>query len=103
MTAVTQESDWNAIEAKVRDIVRKAHSEVEFDNIWVRPAKSWCDMDMVEVWAIYDGQVDDLAPPSSPRLEVLIQDMLWDSGIDAWPAAHLVAKSDAKDWRPEGV
>ena len=101
MTAAIQEPDWSTIEVRIQDMVRTTHSEVEFADIWVLPGKSWCDMDMVDVWAIYDGKPDDLAPPTSPSLEVLIQDILWDMDVDAWPATHLVAKADAKDWRPE--
>ncbi len=103
MTAAIEEPDWATIEAKVQDMVRTMHAGVEFANIWVLPRKSWCDMDMVDVWAIYDGEPEDLAPPACPSLGLRIQDMLWDMGIDAIPTTHLVTKADARDWQPEGV
>ena len=100
MTTAIQDADWTTIEAKIDEMVRAEHPKVEFVNIWVLPHKSWCDMDMVSVWAVYDGELEDLSPPASPSLRVRIQDVLWDMNVDAWPAPHLVSKADAKDWRP---
>ena len=38
---------------------------------------------MVEVWAIYDGDIEDLGEPAKPSLDTRIQDILWNMGIDA--------------------
>lgn len=29
--------------------------------------------------------------------------MLWDRDLDVTPSIHMVTKSDAGDWRPEGL
>lgn len=33
----------------------------------------------------------------------MIQDILWNMGVDASPSTHLIAKADAKDLSPETV
>ena len=91
------------VEPSIRDALATSHPGVEFTKIWVNPRISWCGSDMVDVWAVYDGDIGDLAPPTKPSLSTLIQDILWDSGIDASPSTHLVAKADAKDLSPETV
>ena len=75
------------------------HPGVNFTDIWIDPKTSWCGSEMIDVWAIYDGDVADLAPPDLTRdsLLMLMQDIIWDSGLDAFPGLHLVAKSDVEE------
>ena len=49
---------------------------------------------MVEVWAIYDGDVANLSASAKPGIRTRIQDILWDMGLEAAPSLRLVAKSD---------
>ena len=91
------------IETAVRDAIVRMHTDVTFTAIWLEPRKSWCGSDMIDVWAVYDGDVDDLAPPTSPSLLTRIRDILWGMGVDAWPSLNLVARSDAGDLQPATV
>ena len=94
---------WRRIELAIRDTLTHMHPGVNFIHIWVKPCTSWCGGEMVDVWAIYDGDTTDLALPAKPSLGTLIQEILWNMDIDASPRTHLVAKADAKDLRPETV
>ncbi len=91
------------VEAAIRDAVATLHPGVDFTDIWIKPRTSWSGSDMVEVWAIYDGDPCDLALPAKHSLRTRIQDILWDMGIDAFPNTHLVARADARDLTPETV
>ena len=91
------------VEPSIRDAVATSHPGVVFTNIWVKPRTSWCGGDMVDVWAVYEGDIEDLGVPTKPSLATLIQDILWNMGLDASPSTHLVAKADAKDLSPETV
>ena len=91
------------VEAAIRDAVVAFHTGVDFTDIWVEPRTSWYGDEMIEVWAVYDGNIGDLAVPSKHSLRTRIQDILWDMGVDAFPSMHLVAKADAKDLKPETV
>ena len=91
------------VEAAIKDAVVVFHPGVDFTDIWVEPRTSWSGSDMIEVWAVYDGDSGDLAVPAKPSLHTRIQDILWDMGVDAFPSMHLVAKADAKDLKPETV
>ena len=88
-------------EAAIKDAVVAFHPGVDFTDIWVEPRTSWSGSDMIEVWAIYDGNTGDLAAPAKHSLRTRIQDILWDMGIDAFPNTRLVAKVDAGDLTPE--
>ena len=91
------------VEAAIKDAVVVFHLGVDFTDIWVEPRTSWSGSDMIEVWAVYDGDTGDLAVPAKHSLRTRIQDILWDMGVDAFPNTHLVAKADAKDLTPETV
>ena len=91
------------IEPSIRDAVSTAHPRVAFTDIWVKPRTSWCGSDMLDVWAVYDGDIGDLGTPAKPTLSTLIQDILWNMGLDVSPSTHLVAKADAKDLSRETV
>ena len=91
------------VEVAIKDAVVVFHPGVDFTDIWVEPRTSWSGSDMIEIWAVYDGDTGDLAVPAKHSLRTRIQDILWDMGVDAFPNMHLVAKADAKDLKPETV
>ena len=100
---ITTDEVLRKVEPSIRDAVSTSHPGVVFTDIWVKPRTSWCGSDMVDVWAVYDGDIEDLGAPAQPSLSTLIQDILWNVGLDASPSTHLVAKADAKDLSPETV
>ena len=91
------------IEPSVKDAIAQLHPGVVFTDVWLKPRSSWCGSDMVDVWAVYEGDIADLGAPAKPSLATLVQDILWNMGLDASPSTHLVAKADAKDLSPETV
>ncbi len=54
-TAITDQ-DLGEVEPAIRDAVVSFHPGVVFTDIWVKQRISWCGDDMVDVWAIYEGQ-----------------------------------------------
>jgi len=91
------------VEAAIKDAIVAFHPDADFVGIRVEPRTSWCGSDMIEIWAVYDGDANDLAVPAKHSLRTRLQDILWDMGVDAFPNMHLVAKADAKDLTPESV
>ena len=92
------------VDAEINRIVRAALPDIHFTDIWVRPGTSWFGDDVVDIWAIHDGEVDDLhRTPDKISIGTRIQDMLWDRGLDVLPKTHFITKADAGDWRPEGI
>ena len=98
---MTTDEFLHEVEPSIGDAVAISHPGVVFTNIWLQPCTSWCGSDMVDVWAVYEGDIADLRAPAKPSLATRIQDILWDMGVDASPGTHLVAKADAKDVSPE--
>ena len=83
------------IEPSVSDALNKSYPEAVFTDVWMKTRTSWCGSDMVDVWAVYEGDFKDLGPPAKPGLATLIQEILWDRETDASPSTHLVAKTEA--------
>ena len=115
-TLIEKSGQLPVIEDNIRRMVRETFPEITFTDIWVLPGVSSYGDEMVEVWAIYDGVVSDLQAPEElsirpvardparvVQVSRVVQDMLWDMDLDASPMTHFITKSDAKDWRPEGV
>ncbi|MDE0039078.1 MAG: hypothetical protein OXU77_16235 [Gammaproteobacteria bacterium] len=73
------------IEPSIRDALALAHPGVVFTDVCLKPRTSWCGSDMLDVWAVYEGDIADLAAPAKPSLATLIQDILWNMGLDASP------------------
>ena len=92
------------IRDEVHRVVHEVFPDLRFTNIWVQPGRSWYGDEVVDIWAIYEGNVD-----AQEQAEGLIsfrrriRDLLWDRDLDVTPSTHMVTKSDAGDWRPEGL
>ncbi len=85
-------------------IVRETFPNIRFTNIWVQPGKSWFGDEIVDVWAVYDGDVTDLeSVQEGLSFGTRVQHVLWDRGLDVTPSTHFITKSEAGDWRPEGL
>lgn len=85
------------VETAIKDAVVLAHPGVAFTDFRLEPRTSWCGGDMMDIWAIYDGDVADLSAPTKPSLLTRINDILWDMGFDVAPNMRLVALSDIKE------
>lgn len=89
---------------EVGRIAREVFPSLRFTNVWVQPTRSWYGDEVVDVWAIYEGDVGGLEQAEGRLLlGRRVRDMLWDRDLDVTPSIHMVTKSDAGDWRPEGL
>ena len=59
------------IESSIRDALALSHPGVVFTDLWLKPRTSWCGSDMVDVWAVYEGGIADLAAAADVSLRVL--------------------------------
>ena len=85
-------------------IARESFPDIRFANIWVRPGRSWFGDAIVDIWTVFEGEVADLADVTETlSFGTRVQHMLWDRGLDVTPSTHFITKSEAGDWRPEGV
>ena len=98
-------TDQNVVEIKdtVERMVRETFTHVTFTDVWVQARESAYGDEILEKWAIYDSEVEQLQTQEIPWFRVRVADALWDMGVDASPKMHFITKSDAGDWRPEGV
>ena len=91
------------IRDEVHRIVHEIFPSLRFANVWVQPGRSWYGDEVVDVWAIYDGDVGGLEQAEGRLLcGRKVRDMLWDRDLDVTPSIHMVTTSDAGNWRPEG-
>ena len=85
-------------------IARETFPNIRFTNIWIQPGKSWFGDEIVDIWAVYDGEAaDPIHARETLSFGTRVQNMLWDRGLDVVPSTHFVTKSDVGDWRPEGI
>ena len=88
----------------IKQMVRDTFPEIRFTDIWVKPGISWFGDEVMDIWAVYEGEVEDLHRNEGKRsFGTRVQDMLWDRGLDTLPKTHFTTKADAGDWRPEGI
>ncbi len=103
MNRTATDQNMGHIKDTIEIMVREAFAQVAFTDIWVQARESAYGDDVLEIWAIYDSDVEQLQTQEIPRFRVRVADALWDMGMDAAPKMHFITKSDAGDWRPEGV
>ena len=103
MNRTVTDQNMGHIKDTIEIMVREAFAQVTFTDIWVQARESAYGDDVLEIWAIYDSDVEQLQTQEIPRFRVRVADALWDMGMDASPKMHFITKSDAGDWRPEGV
>lgn len=92
------------IRTEVQRIVHEVFPNLRFTNVWVQPTRSWYGDEVVDVWAIYEGEIETPAQVEGLNsFRRRVRDLLWDQDLEATPSIHLVTQSDAGDWRPEGL
>ena len=92
-----------AIRETIGHMIREIFAHVTFTDVWVQPRESSYGDEVLEIWAIYDGVAGQLQSHKKLWFRTRVADALWDLGVDASPKLHFITKSDAGDWRPEGV
>ena len=92
------------IRTEVDRIVHEVFPGLRFTNLWVQPTRSWYGDEVVDVWAIYEGEVgaqEEAEGLISFRRRV--RELLWDQDLEVTASIHMVTQSDVGDWRPEGI
>ena len=102
MTRTITDQNVAAIRDTIEHMVRATFDHITFTDVWVQPRESVYGDEVLEIWAIYDGEVEQLQTPEKPWFRTRVADALWDMNVDASPVMHFVTKSDAGEWRPEG-
>lgn len=64
--SMTTHEVLSKVEPSIRDALAVSHPGVVFTELWLKPRTSWCGSDMVDVWAVYDGDIEDLGAPPKP-------------------------------------
>ena len=92
------------IRVEVDRIVHDVFPRLRFTNIWVKPGRSWYGDEVVDVWAVYEGEVEGQEQAEGLiSLRRRVRDLLWDQDLEVTPCIHMVTQSDVGDWRPEGL
>ncbi len=92
------------IRDEVHRIVHEIFPSLRFTNVWVQPTRSWYGDEVVDVWTIYEGEVE-----AQEQAEGLIsfrrrvRELLWDQELEVTASIHMVTQADVGDWRPEGI
>ena len=102
-TQVERSGKLPDIRDSIRHIIAEMYPNTVFTDVWVQPDMSPYGDEVVKIWAIFDGLVQDLPHPSKPTFGSRVQSMLWDMDLDASPQISFFAKDEARDWRPEGL
>ena len=102
MTTAAETRGLEAASAAIRRVLSETFPDVTFTGIWVRPRESPYGDEVLEICAVYEGEVDQLQTPGRPRLLARIADELRDLGMRAVPSTRFIARDDAEDWKPEG-
>ena len=103
MNRTVTDQNMGHIKDTIEIMVREAFAQVTFTDVWVQARESAYGDEVLEIWAVYDSEVEQLQTQKIPWFRVRVADALWDMGVDASPMMHFITKSDAGDWRPEGV
>ena len=103
-TLIERSGKLPEVTATIKQMFLKTFPGVVFEEIWVTPGTSWYGDEVLDIWAIYaDEDIERLRVPEKSSFRTRVSHAISDMGLDASPKMHFVAKSDAGDWRPEGI
>ena len=90
------------VRTAVRRIIAETFPGVAFSGVWVRSRSSAYGDVVLDICAVYEGEVGELQTPARPAFLSRVADALGDIGVTAVPVTRFIAKDDAGDWKPEG-
>ena len=85
----------------VQRIIAETFPGVAFSGVWVRPRQSAYGDVVLDIYAVYEGEAEELQTPGRPAFLDRLAKMLGDMGVTAAPVTRFIAKDDAGDWKPE--
>ena len=102
MTATIGEQALADVTTAVRRIVAETFPGVAFGSVHVRPRRSAYGDVVLDICAVYEGDVGQLQTAARPAFLARVADALRDLHVNAVPVTRFIAKDDAEDWTPEG-
>ena len=91
------------VQSAVDRILRETFPQVTFTGIWVRARRSAYGDEILDIWAVYEGDVRQLQSPERPYLLPRLIDALRALGMTAAPVTRFISRDDVGDWQPEGT
>ena len=92
-----------SVKSAIDRILRKTFPKVTFTGVWVRFRHSPYGDEILDIWAVYDGDVRQLQSPERPYLLPRLVDALRALGLTATPVTRFISRDDVGDWQPEGT
>ena len=102
MTSTIGDQALANVTTAVRRIVAETFPGVAFGSVHVRPRESAYGDVVLDIYAVYEGGVDQLQTAARPGFLPRVADALRDLHVDAVPVTRFIAQDDAEDWTPEG-
>ncbi len=103
MTITMADDTLAKLNKTVERMVRETFPHVTFTNIWIIPRHSFYGDLMIDIWSIYDGELKQIHTPERRELRSRLRNVIHGHGFDASPSLRFVMKSEAGDWKPEGL
>lgn len=91
------------VQSAVDRILRETFPHVIFTGIWVRSRPSVYGDEILDIWAVYEGDADQLQSAERPHLLSRLVATLQDLGMTAAPVTRFISRDDVGDWQPEGT
>ena len=91
------------VQSAIDRILRETFPQVTFTGIWVRSRHSAYGDEILDIWAVYEGDADQLQSAERPHLLSRLVDTLRALGVTAAPVTRFISRDDVGDWRPEGT
>lgn len=91
------------VQPAVDRILRETFPQVTFTGIWVRSRRSAYGDEILDIWAVYEGEADQLQSAERPHLLSRLVAALQGLGMTAAPVTRFISRDDVGDWQPEGT
>lgn len=91
------------VQSAVDRVLRETFPQVTFTGIWVRSRPSGYGDEILDIWAVYEGNAGQLQSPERPYLLPRLVDTLQALGVTAAPVTRFISRDDVGDWQPEGT
>ena len=91
------------VQPAVERILRETFPQVTFTGIWVRSRRSAYGDEILDIWAVYEGDADQLQSAERPHLLSRLIAAFQALGLTAAPVTRFISRDDVGDWQPEGT
>jgi len=92
-----------SVKSAVDRVLRETFPRVTFTGIWVRTRPSAYGDEILDIWAVYEGDAHQLQSAKRPHLLSRLVATLQELGVTAAPVTRFISRDDVGDWQPEGT